>query len=1075
MGWRTLLVRTPVVVALVGIALGAVLYQWWTNPRAVRQLLLDKLGDKFPAASVRVESAQLRLLGGISFAELRLARRDGLDAADFLYVPSGVIFHDKERLLDGLVGVRKLELDKPRLRLVRERDGTFNLAALAGPGRPDERLPTVVLRQATVEFEDRTAAPGTPLLELRQLDVTVVNDPIDTIRIEGRGTTDVLGPVRVQATANRTAGTLDLTVTLDAIPLGAELAKRVGRVAPAAADHLRGVRGQAAVEAGLHVDPKAATPVGFDVRVKVERGEVTHPALPLTLEKVNLTFTASNRVTPESLWPRSPLGVYLPAVHLDARAGATKVHLDAVGVAVPDKLGPIDGHDLYASIEGAVENLDLTEKVMAAMPDSVRDVEPNFQPRGPATITHVFRRLTDTAWTSHWHAAFHGARIRYHDWPYPVGDVRGTVDRVNTQAGRPVLKAELIGRVAGATMRLTGAMTGPTPSAVDFTIAGEGLTVEEALLAALPEKSRALARQFHPAGKFGLEVNVLRPAGAPHYRNRYRIRCRDMAFRYDLFPYALERVTGELDVTTEAGVARWEARQLRGFHQGAEVQVEARSVPAGGRLDQWPTAKLRTPAHPSVGLAPVRTVGAVQVRLHGTNVPVDADLEAAIAPEAVPARRPLQKAWQTMNPSGRLNFAAEVVDLPDLPNAIAVGVAVSGCRLQPRFFELPLDGLEGTVHFSQGRVDLLDVKASHAPGRISLPGAAVFLKPAGGFQARLDKLLVTDMPATAAFVQALPPPLRKIVEAIRLGGTFNATTKLVIETDEKDGPPTVWWEGGLGLRDGRVDLGVEVSGITGQFSSSGKHNGQKLDVAYGNVLLEQATILRQPLRQLRGTFEMTPDQPDRLQLRHFNGSLFGGTVAAEGHVRFAPAFGYKLRLTALQLDLEQFGRHNFPAAGAELQGQATADLHLVGDGVNLSDLRGNGRIDVPNGRIYRLPVMLDLLRTISLRVPDQTAFDKASVTFALEGPRMVVEDLKLSGYPVSLRGEGTANLDGSNVALDISGDWGKFLPPGLSVVPRWFGDQLFQIKVRGKIDQLRYEKELIPGMMAPLKQAIGGS
>ncbi len=1087
MGWRTLLVRTPVVLALVLIVLLAVLYQWWTNPRAVRQMLLEGLSERFPGSSVRVESAQLRLLGGVSFHDLRLARRDGLDASDFLYVPSGIIYHDKERLLDGRFSIRKLELNRPRLRLIRERDGSCNLQALGGPIDLHERLPTIVLHQATVQIEDQGAAPGVPLLELRDLDITIVNDPLPTVIVEGKGTSDVAGPLHFKITADRVAESLELAVQLKAIPMSSELIRRVALLAPASEEHLRGVRGTAGLEAEVHVDPRAATTVGFDLRGRLDHGEIVHRRLPLPLEKAFVTFTATNRIVPESTWPRSPLGVYVPAFHLEAQTGPTRMQLDVVGIAIPDKCEALDSHELCAAIDGKIENLEVTEKVTAALPEQVQEVEPNFQPRGPVNVTHTFRRVNDSAWNSRWLLDLAGISVRYHEMPYRIRAVRGTIDRVNSQAGHPVLSVDLSGRMAGAAVRLTGGMAGPTPSAIDFRFGGDNLTVEEELIEALPPETRARARQFHPAGRFGLDVRIRRKPGSAVYDNGYLLLFRDGSFHYDQFPYTLHQVTGELEVWTNGkGKSRWETRQLRGRHQGAVIQLEARNVAAGERLDQWSWSKIQTPAHPSTAMAPTRTVDAVQVRMRGTAVPVDRELEESLAPESIPGRRTLLKSWQTLNPTGTLNFAAEVVDLPELPNAVSVGLALSGCCIRPHFFELPLEQLKATVQYSQGQVHLHDIEAQQTaaggepPGRLQIPEGVVYCKPDGGFQVRLNRLHVRDMPthskddAEPGFIQALPPSLRRIVETIQLRGVFNLTTALVIETREGGAPPAVWWDGGMGLSNGQVNLGVEVTGITGQVSCTGQHNGQTLEVAFGNVLLDQGTILKQPFRHLQGVFEVPRDQHDRVQIRNLKASLFGGVMAGEGYLRFAPNFHYDFMLKALQLDLEAFGRHNFPAAGAELQGQATAALHLVGDGVNLSDLRGNGRIDIPNGRLYRLPWMLDLLKTISLRVPDQVAFTEARMTFALEGPRMVVEELKLVGNPVSLRGEGTVNLDGSNLTLDFFVDWGKILPPGFQDLTRWFGDQLFKIKARGSVGEVRYEKELIPSMMAPLKQVITG-
>src|SRR5579883_2315759 len=155
MTWRKWLVRS-LVFSVLGLAiLVALLYEAWTNPAAVRRQVLAKLHKIFIGATVNIDTARLRLLGGIGVRDLRMARRDDLDRSDFLYVPSAVIYHDKEHLLDGTLGVCKIELDRPRLRIVRERDGRFNLAGLLAPPDLKERVPALLVKRGTVVIEEQ--------------------------------------------------------------------------------------------------------------------------------------------------------------------------------------------------------------------------------------------------------------------------------------------------------------------------------------------------------------------------------------------------------------------------------------------------------------------------------------------------------------------------------------------------------------------------------------------------------------------------------------------------------------------------------------------------------------------------------------------------------------------------------------------------------------------------------------------------------------------------------------------------------------------------------------------------------
>ena len=62
-----------------------------------------------------------------------MTRNDDPDKHEFLNVPSAIFFHDKEKILDGELVLRKIELIRPRLRLRRGQDGKWNLQDIARP------------------------------------------------------------------------------------------------------------------------------------------------------------------------------------------------------------------------------------------------------------------------------------------------------------------------------------------------------------------------------------------------------------------------------------------------------------------------------------------------------------------------------------------------------------------------------------------------------------------------------------------------------------------------------------------------------------------------------------------------------------------------------------------------------------------------------------------------------------------------------------------------------------------------------------------------------------------------------
>src|SRR5262249_46410679 len=160
-----------------------------------------------------------------------------------------------------------------------------------------------------------------------------------------------------------------------------------------------------------------------------------------------------------------------------------------------------------------------------------------------------------------------------------------------------------------------------------------------------------------------------------------------------------------------------------------------------------------------------------------------------------------------------------------------------------------------------------------------------------------------------------------------------------------------------------------------------------------------------------------------------------------------------MKLTASQVRLEEFGYHNL-GPDSQVQGLASAHLYLAGQGLDCSQLQGSGTVEVPSGKMYNLPVLLDLLKVIGLRVPDRTAFEEAPAALDTKGGGVHATRLELFGNAISLRGQGEMNLDGSDINLDFNADWGRItqvLPPGINQIPPAISDQLLKVKMRGSL------------------------
>jgi hypothetical protein len=1071
MAWRKCLVRGLVFTALGGVVLAGALYALWTNPAAIRQVVQEQLAARFLRVAVHLGPAHMRLLGGIGIRELRMSRLDGLDHADFLYVPSAVIYHDKEHMLEGKVLIRKVELTRPSFRVVRDRDGKFNLSGILGPIDLSERVPTVVVRNGTLVFEDRAADSASPLIEIHNLNLTLVNDPLPTLQVEGTGETDVLGPVRLRASVPRATLAADFTIELPGVPVGPDLVRRARAFCPEAASQLATLTGKADVHASVQVSESDTQPVRYDVSAHLCNGRCDHPQWPTVFEEIDLEARCRDGVIPEARLTAISGGARLQARLADCRLPADRQELQ-------------DVHRLVREMDVSIEHLQTTPAVLARLPDDLQFIREDYSPAGPISVSYTYRqaRGDGLAPVKEWLVRPEGMAGEFIDFRYPVSQVRGTIRVDTSRAPLRNISMDLKGLAEGRPVTLTGTIRGEKKtSEVIIDIRGKDILLDDAIFKALPAKAKSAAALFLPQmsrrrgldvcpmGKADVHASVYRNAGQTALNKRFTIAFKDSALLYDQFPYPLEHVNGVLTIYPDK---HWECKDFRGSHAGGELIVDGHSELIPDRLG----ARL-----PSGEPGPPPEI--VRLLIRGKGLLIDRELESALSPLSGNERRVLQDAWRTLALSGRMNVTAEVVDHPDHPKDIDVNVVVGGCSVKPTFFAYALDDVRAAVRYSQGKVYLRDIHARHGAARLGLGKGLIQLKPGGGYLAWLQEIRGSNVLPDRDLLAALPEGVRKGVKPLRLEQPVALEAALTLDAAPGAGTPVkVWWDGGVKLTNASFHAGVEVQGADGQFSCRGHHDGHQVRGAFGDLVLRRLKVLGQPVTDLHGRLEVLPDTPEVLRIRDLKAEMFGGTVGGEARLDVEPGLRYDVLLEAVGMQLEDFGKHNLgDATGkAQLQGPARVAVHLQGEGADLLGLKGNGRVDVIDGKMGQLPVLLDLVKAFGLRVPDRTAFEEAHLTFGIEGTQLRVQQVDLYGNAISLRGQGTLDLDLNNVNLDFTATPGRFaqlLPTAVDVIPQMISQQFLKIKVRGKLAKggdLRFDKELVPGVVDLLGGMLGG-
>ncbi|MCI0699708.1 MAG: DUF748 domain-containing protein [Planctomycetia bacterium] len=301
--------------------------------------------------------------------------------------------------------------------------------------------------------------------------------------------------------------------------------------------------------------------------------------------------------------------------------------------------------------------------------------------------------------------------------------------------------------------------------------------------------------------------------------------------------------------------------------------------------------------------------------------------------------------------------------------------------------------------------------------------------------------------------------------------------------------PIVYWDAELKLFGAALDTGVAWEDVFGSIACRGRYEGTHLGAIRGNVWLDRAIVSRMPVTTARCQVRADPQQPDparpgqylppTMQFLSVTGDLFHGVVGGEARVVLTDQTRYVVWLTVTGAQLEEVARHYKLSSDADLKGIAQAQL-LVFNKLDPKTGRlvveGEGNIDVPTGRMYNLPILLDLVKVLKLQAPDKTAFEQGHAVFRIHGDRIKVDQLDLIGKAVCLGGSGELDMSGEYVKFEFYTVWSQVLKQMINTpvgdVTAFLSKNLFTIKLTRENGELKYKPEPVPLITEPTKAVI---
>lgn len=610
-----------------------------------------------------------------------------------------------------------------------------------------------------------------------------------------------------------------------------------------------------------------------------------------------------------------------------------------------------------------------------------------------------------------------GVNLRFEEFPYPIRIMAGRIERAESGVKLRDIEAvpqHLLRRAATtrpgsqpdmdtANLLLMEGSIGRDDNGraeVDLKVmTAVSLPLDETLWRAFPPDVTSELLKYHIDGRAGLFGRIVKRPGRPIDFD-VRAQIKSGYLKADVFPYALDSLTGKVHVTPQ----RIEFEDAVGQHQAVPIAIKGQ---IGLKRDQ-PT----------------------RLAFRSDRVPLDDDLKAALQPGA-------KKAWEQLAPAGQVAIdalleqpaasqpdRAAATSQPDRPPmTTTVTVTALGNRLCYSEFAYPLANVTGQLVIRPDRVDIVELSDESSGRRVRMTGTLWPDRDNLNLPKGAKPLPLADLKITAANLEfdetlrkAVPWQIRQRWNDVLPAGAFDLQLDKLIYTPL--GPAARWdFAGRADVRNAKATFGLSLEKVTGTISGAGSVVTGRAIVLSTKLALSAATVAGRPLTEVEGSLFYDP-RNSQLRLEDVKGKLYGGAIRGFAQVKMGEAdLPYRLWLAGNNIDLNELvNEGKAPADRLKMAGRLEGEIHLEGQSV-LGSRAGAGELILTRGEIYQVPPVLAVFG------PDRTKAknpnQSARMHFFLDGDRVTLDEVNLRDPAVSLLGTGTIDLASKELDLVI--------------------------------------------------------
>jgi len=1063
--------------ALAGTILGGG-YLYLRLDDEIRRQVERKIAEHYSGMVVHVGRARFEHNRGIAIFDVAITDRlpdsnpQPMLSIGEIYLAGNVRM---EELVTNDLAISEIVVRRAALRAVRQANGSWNFNSLVPLPQFGSQSPAVRIEDATLIVEDAARPTATRTFQGIDLLLTPIRgaEPLiagaQRFQVEGSADGVPARKLSFQGQLGTNDGTLDVTVIVAGLEVSSEM---VATLPGVPANAMAGTEMSGRADAAVRIiRAGAAAPLLWSANVSFDRGRINHAMLPEPLTEMRISATA----TPERLTIK----------RLDAKYGSAKIAVAAERVGW-SQTAPV-------AIAANVVGLELDDRLPAQMPESMTRVWQRFRPMG-IVDANLQLQFDGREWRPQLTANCRSISLTDMDrFPYIVQQATGQVIYRPSQSGAPdQLTLDLSGAGGGRAIRIEAdlkhlAPREPDGITTDTDVASgmEPLSAGERVAGyrGRPVLRRPPARP-HPIGTVKISgadipiheqlIAAIPAAGQPFVRSLQAQGAIDFIFRCEWKELSQPRADVTLDIGLKNCAIKYEKfplplRGVNGVVSARDWHWKLQDVVASGANDSTVVACGGEVITQGTGWHADLTFDA-------QNLPLDETLKTALSPGT-------QQAWEELRPQGRIDVLAHIVhDSRQAQPVVDVQLRPREhtVALQLAKFPYRLEKLEGEATYKAGRVDIRNVLARHDREVFSIEKGSWHATGDGGWQVALSGCNIDRIAAHRELVGALPSRLQKVIEQLEPNGTFGVyNSSLSFAKSPGSDRLAAAWDVNLDCHQAVFRGGLPVQSVTGGIRLFGRDDSQMAYTAgeldLDSIVLKdvQLTNVHGPIWIDNATCLVGEQATQKLGQppRRMTADAYGGSIAANVVVSHDIGPSYQIDLALGAADLARFANERL-GGPTDMNGTVSGRLTLSGSGPALQSLQGTGELHVVDANIYKLPVLVSMLKVPNLRnrTPDTTAFDRCDMKFKLQGEHLYFEQLNLLGDAVSLYGKGESGFDRR---LDLV--FYTLLEPAVPI-PLWktiarpVSQQTLQLNVVGTWDHPEVRPDTLPGVSQVLEQ-----